>query len=206
MSDTLAHLRIALLATLALVVSAFAAAYLAQDSGMLSLTPPPSDAIPNPSPDALGKELALYASAFTAWAALLLLIPAYISVWFKTHYQNWLAFWTTSYIAYIIHLAVSMFWFFEGDFSAMTSSTRVSAFWPGMVIVLWWGLDIALAGTQAKWVTVQRVMIHVLVFVLFVGGSAVKGETALIQLMGWALFGTGLGALVVAMINRRNVA
>jgi len=115
-------------------------------------------------------------------------------------------FWTTSYIAYIIHLAVSMFWFFEGDFSAMTSSTRVSAFWPGMVIVLWWGLDIALAGTQAKWVTVQRVMIHVLVFVLFVGGSAVKGETALIQLMGWALFGTGLGALVVAMINRRNVA
>ena len=44
---------------MALVVSAFAAAYLAQDSGMLSLTPPPSDAVPNPSPDALGKELAL---------------------------------------------------------------------------------------------------------------------------------------------------
>ncbi len=180
-----------------------------QSSNLLSLIPPPTDANPTPvadvSPD---RVLSLYQSAFTAWAALLLLIPAYIFVWFRTHYTSWLAFWAVSYLAYVIHLYVSAFWFFEGDFQAMTNSSRVSAFWPGMVILIWWGMDVAigLRRTHAKWVTVQRVIVHVLVFVLFVGGSAVKGETAMIQLMGWALFGAGVGALTVALIHRRKLA
>lgn len=191
---------------LALVGLSIIAAYLLQGAGLLSLSPPPSDLTVAPKPDAIGKEFALYASALTAWVALILLVPAYVFVWSTQRATDWLAFWAVSYIAYLIHLAVSMFWFFEGDFAAMTSSTRVSAFWPGMLIVLWWGLDILLTKTQANWVTVQRVIIHVLVFVLFVGGSAVKGETALIQLMGWALFGAGVGAMVIAGLNRRKRA
>lgn len=200
---------IAILAMLALIVAAFTGVYFAKDSTMLSLYPPATDANPNPAPDVTqDRKAALYQSAFTAWAALILLIPAYIFVWFRTHYATWLAFWTTSYVAYVVHLYVSAFWFFEGDFTAMTTSSRVSAFWPGMVILVWWGLDAAIgfAKVSAKWVTIQRVIVHVLVFVLFVGGSAVKGETALIQLMGWALFGAGIGALTVAYLNKRKLS
>ncbi len=203
MSGTWNPLRTAILAAVLFVACAFGAAYLTQSSDLLSITPPDSN-----TPDAVGKEFALYASAFTAWAALLLMIPAYIFVWFKTHTQSWLAFWSVSYAAYIIHLIVSAFWFFEGDFAAMSSSTRVSAFWPGMLILIWWGVDVAigLTGAQKTWVTVQRAIIHILVLVLFVGGSAVKGETALVQLMGWALLGAGIGALTVALITRRTRA
>ena len=192
-----------------LVVSAFTAAYYLQNANLLSLIPPPTDANPNPTADVTpARVLSLYQSAFTAWAALLLLIPAYIFVWFRAHYASWLAFWAVSYVAYVIHLYVSAFWFFEGDFAAMTSSSRVSAFWPGMAILVWWGVDvlIGLAKTQGKWVTIQRVIVHVLVLVLFVGGSAVKGETAVVQLMGWALFGAGVGALVVSYLNTRKLA
>lgn len=194
---------------LALIAAAFAGAAAFQDSQFLSLIPPPTDTNPIPSADVTPARIpALYQSAFTAWAALILLVPAYIFVWFRTHYAAWLAFWTTSYIAYVIHLYVSAFWFFGGDFTAMTTSSRVSAFWPGMAILVWWGVDVLIgfAKPQAKWVTVQRAVIHVLVFVLFVGGSAVKGETALIQLMGWAFFGVGVGAMVVSFLNRRRAA
>jgi len=191
------------------VAAAFIAASVLQSSDILSQIPPPTDANPNPAADVTpDRVLALYQSAFTAWAALLLLIPAYIFVWFRTHYASWLAFWAVSYAAYVIHLYVSAFWFFEGDFAAMTSSSRVSAFWPGMAILVWWGVDVLIGLTkmQGKWVTIQRVIVHVLVLVLFVGGSAVKGETAVIQLMGWALFGAGVGALVVSYLNTRKLA
>jgi len=196
-------------AMVVLLGAAFTAASVLQKANLLSLIPPPTDASPNPSADVTpDRVLSLYQSAFTAWAALVLLVPAYIFVWFRTHYAKWLAFWAVSYVAYVIHLYVSAFWFFEGDFAAMTTSSRVSAFWPGMAILVWWGVDvlIGLAKMQGKWVTIQRVIVHVLVFVLFVGGSAVKGETALIQLMGWALFGAGVGALVVSYLNTRKLA
>jgi hypothetical protein len=200
---------IAVAALMVLVVASFAAASVFQNSNLLSLIPPPTEANPNPAADVSpDRVLSLYQSAFTAWAALILLVPAYIVVWFRTHHDRWLAFWTVSYVAYVIHLYVSAFWFFEGDVQAMTNSSRVSAFWPGMVILIWWGVDvlIGMAKMQAKWVTVQRVVVHILVFVLFVGGSAVKGETALIQLMGWALFGAGVGALVVSYLNTRKLS
>jgi len=178
-----------------LIGLAFLAAWITQGWNLLSLTPPATEAVPTPAPDvAVGEELSLYQSAYTAWAALVLLIPAYLFIWGRP--SAWLAFWTTSYLAYLVHLAVSGLVFFGGDFAAMTSSSRVSAFWPGMGIVLWWGIDIALAlaSTRGRWVTAQRVALHLLVLVLFVGGSAVKGELMMVQLIGWALLGLALAA------------
>ncbi|MEM9583559.1 MAG: hypothetical protein AAGA08_10630 [Pseudomonadota bacterium] len=201
--------RIALMALVGLLGGAFAAALTLQSSDLFSLIPPPTELNPNPAADVTpDRILSLYQSAFTAWAALVLLVPAYIFVWLRTHDAAWLAFWTTSYIAYVIHLYVSAFWFFEGDFEAMTTSSRVSAFLPGMAVLIWWGVDVVIgfAKIHATWVTVQRVIVHLLVFVLFVGGSAVKGETGLIQLMGWALFGAGVGATGVASLNLRRAA
>ncbi len=200
---------VALLLFVGLVIAAFAAASTFQGANLLSLVPPPTDANPNPAPDVPpDRVLALYQSAFTAWVALILLIPAYVFVWSKARYQSWLAFWTVSYLAYVIHLYVSAFWFFGGDFTAMTTSSRVSAFWPGMVVLVWWGVDVAVGfmKAQGRWVTVQRVIVHVLVFVLFVGGSAVKGEGVLIQLLGWALLAAGIGALIAYFMNRRKAS
>jgi len=190
----------------ALLTLALAGAGLLQDAGLLSRIPPPTVAVPEPAPDvAVGAEFPLYLSAFTAWAALLLLIPVYATVW-RSHEkgsQVWLAFWTTSWIAYVVHLLVSMFLFFQGDFGWMTTSSRVSAFWPGMIIAIWWPIDILLAKRTAGWVTIQRVLIHVLVLVLFVGGSAVKGEMLTVQMIGWALAAAALFAAGSYAMRRR---
>ncbi|WP_420861146.1 hypothetical protein [Algirhabdus cladophorae] len=196
---------------LVLLAAAFIAAGFWQGSGWLSLTPPASVTVPNPAPDVIaGAELPLYQAAFTAWAVLLLLIPAYGTVWRRhkpLEAQVWLAFWTVSWVAYAVHLYVSMFWFFGGDFAAMTTSTRVSAFWPGLVIALWWPLDAALAlrGVPDRgWVWGQRVVIHVLVLVLFVGGSAVKGELNTVKLIGALLLVVALLAMVRWFIYGRG--
>ncbi|WP_339106803.1 hypothetical protein [Roseovarius rhodophyticola] len=101
---------------------------------------PATEANPNPQPDTDETTiLALYQSAFTAWAALILLIPAYAYYLSQGANRGWLAFWTVSYLAYLVHLYVSAFLFFGGDFAWMTSSSRVSAFWPGMLLIPWWG-------------------------------------------------------------------
>lgn len=193
------------MAMAALLILALVAAWLFQDSLLLSRIPPATEAVPTPEPDvALGEELPLYQSAFTAWAALVLLTPAYAFVWTRrrgaAEMRRWLAWWTVAWVAYVVHLGISMFLFFQGDFAWMTSSSRVSAFWPGMVIAVWWPLDCWLARRpDVGWVTVQRVAIHLLVFVLFVGGSAVKGELWFAQMLGWAFVAatlfTGAAAL-----------
>jgi hypothetical protein len=196
-----------------LVVAAFVFASGWQDSGLLSLTPPPTAAVPNPAPDVtLDQALPLYQSAFTAWAVLILLIPAYATVWRRnkpTQSHVWLAFWTVSWIAYIIHLYVSAFWFFGGDFAAMTASTRVSAFWLGMIIAVWWPFDIALAlrgAADTGWVRLQRSLIHVLVLVLFVGGSAIKGELLSAKIIGAILLLVAvLAAVRWFILGRRQV-
>ncbi len=174
----------------ALIALAFWAATVFEGSGLLSTVPPATEANPNPQPDTDETTiLALYQSAFTAWAALILLIPAYAYYLSQGANRAWLVFWTVSYLAYLVHLYVSAFLFFGGDFAWMTSSSRVSAFWPGMLLIPWWGVDIALAfkGLEARWVRLQRGILHLGTFVLFFGGSAIKGETITIKALGVAL-------------------
>ncbi len=194
--------RLANILLVALMALAICGAWLLQNSGILSLTPPPSIANAMPEPDAVGREFALYLSAFTAWAGLFLLMPAYVFVWCRrgsaVARDWWLAFWGVAFAAYLIHLIVSMVMFFGGDFSAMTSTSRVSAFWPGMLILLWWPLDLLLARRpETAWITMQRVALHVAVFALFVGGSAVMGELVVAKVIGLALF-----ALVLVSFGR----
>ena len=196
--------RLAFVLFAGLIIAAFVAAFALQDSGILSLTPPPTWDNLNPAPDvADGEALSLYASAFTAWAALILLIPVFGLVWNARRapidYARWLSFWTVSYLAYLIHLAVSMFWFFGGDFAAMTATSRVSAFWPGMAIVVLWAVDIVLARrfTDGTAMTVYRGVVHVLVFVLFFGGSTVTGELNTVKMIGFALLAAMVTGLTV---------
>ena len=187
---------IASVLTAGLLAAAFAGAALFYDSGWLSLVPPDSDV----TDVAFGQERSLYQSAFTAWAAVILLIPVYATVWVRNRgaWHVWSAFWTMSWIAYAVHIYVSAFGFFDGEFEWMTSSTRVSAFWPGMLILIWWLIDAVIAlrsRTEGRLVLGSRVLIHLAVLVLFVGGSAVKGETMGIKVLGVALAVVALAAL-----------
>ena len=197
---------VAAVSGVALLALAFWVATVFESSGMLSTVPPATEANPNPQVDTDETTiLALYQSAFTAWAALILLIPAYAYYLAQGANWAWLAFWTVSYLAYIVHLYVSAFLFFGGDFTWMTSSSRVSAFWPGMLLIPWWGLDIALAfkGVTATWVRIQRGVLHLGTFVLFFGGSAIKGETMTIKALGLALALVALMALIKGVRPRR---
>lgn len=193
------------LSLIVLSVAAFVGAALFQSAGWLSFVPPATELVPNPAPDTDAENaLALYQSAFTAWSALLLLIPAYWFYLTQGAGRSWLAFWVASYAAYILHLYVSAFLFFAGDFEWMTSSSRVSAFWPGMALVLWWALDIlfALKGLSHAWVRAQRGVLHLATFVLFFGGSAIKGEMMLIKLIG-AVFAVVVVAGLLTARRRR---
>lgn len=190
-----------------LIALAFWLATVFEGSGMLSTVPPATEANPTPQVDTDESTiLALYQSAFTAWAALILLIPAYAYYLSQGGTRAWLAFWTVSYLAYLVHLYVSAFLFFGGDFAWMTTSSRVSAFRPGMLLIPWWGLDIALAvkGVEAAWVRIQRGVLHLGTFVLFFGGSAVKGETMTIKALGVALALVALMALIKGVRLRRT--
>ncbi len=182
-----------------LIALAFWAASVFEGSGLLSTTPPATEANPTPQPDTDESTiLALYQSAFTAWAALVLLIPAYAYYLSQGANRGWMAFWTASYLAYLVHLYVSAFLFFGGDFAWMTSSSRVSAFWPGMLLIPWWGLDIVLAfkSIDAAWVRIQRGVLHLGTFVLFFGGSVIKGETMTIKALGIVFALVALACLI----------
>lgn len=196
---------VALTGLVLLTLAAFAAAYMAQGMGWLSFVPPATDAVPDPQPDTdASTALALYQSAFTAWAALILLLPAYWFYLTRGADRHWLALWAASYVAYLLHLYVSAFLFFGGDFAWMTSSSRVSAFWPGMALIVWWGIDIVLAlrGADAEWIGFQRAILHLGTFVLFFGGSAIKGETATIKIIGFAFAGVAMAGIIMAKRRR----
>ena len=88
---------------------AFWAAWVWQDSGWLSPVPPATAATPDPVRDvAPGREIVLYQSAYSAWAATFLLIPAYAAFFFRNRtpqaWRVWEAFWTVGYVAFLIHI------------------------------------------------------------------------------------------------------
>ncbi len=194
---------LAAIASLALLTGlAFGVASLSQNTGWLSLIPPATDAVPNPVADVAPQNaLALYQSAFTAWSALILLIPAYWFYLTQGAGRSWLAFWGAAYAAYLVHLYVAAVLFFGGDFAWMTTSPRVSAFWPGMLLIPWWGIDLLLGarGVTSAGVRIQRGILHLGVFVLFFGGSAVKGEMAVIRVIGLVFAAVAIAALVARL-------
>ena len=181
------------------MAAALIAAITLKDSNILSLTPPDGT-----TPDAVGREFWLHLSAYSAWVCTILLLPVFFFIWFPKYAPQWRAFWFASFAAYIIHLAISMFGFFGGDFAWMTNSTRVSAFWPGMLLVLWWGFDVALANRTRILIQIQRIGVHLLAFVLFFGGSALKGETLTIRLIGILLLLVAISAAMQYVMKRRG--
>lgn len=164
-------------------------AFLSHESGFLSTIPPMgADGMPPQVDVAEDQRFNLYMTAFTAWAALVLFVAATVNFCLFGSTPAWRFWWTAGYVAFVIHMAWAVLVFFGGDIGAVMTSTRVSAPVPGFLLLVWWGVDVLLAwiGAKGRLVTIQRVVLHIGAFILFIGGSAVTGETGLIKLIGRA--------------------
>jgi hypothetical protein len=192
-------------ALLFLLVAAFAAASFTQDKPIFSLLPPGGGA-----PDMLPEQrLDLHRTFFTIWAALLLVIPALSFFPLKAQSplasRLWQAFWTVALVAFLVHFYWAVGVIYGFDWDRIRHTTRVSAPILDTVFALWWVVDVVLLWKirqPARWIEVQRVVVHILAFILFFMGAAREGELEMSRALGYAL---GLGVLqsVVIWATRR---
>lgn len=159
-----------------------------------------------------GQKIALYRCFYTAWATLILLIPALVFFWFRRRSEKaflwWQVFWTVSYAAFLVHFFWATMIFFEGDWQAMQNTTRVKAFWPDIIVTVWWGIDVLLSWLikkENRLIGVQRVAVHLAVFTLFALGALMKGEVLFSKILGVSLVAAVLFALVQYARGRKVI-
>jgi hypothetical protein len=169
---------------------AMLAAWLTRDQAIFSLLPP-GGTVPDMLPE---QRLDLHRTFFTIWASLLLVTPALCLFPFHRSSpraaQYWLAFWTVSLLAFAIHFYWSVVVVFGNDWSRILNTPRVSAPRLDTVFAAWWVVDVALAWFyrgDALWVRAQRVLVHVLAFILFFMGAAREGELLLSHVLGYGM-------------------
>jgi len=204
-----------LIAVIALVIvlgGAFLTASLTQQKKIFSLSPP---AEKNAPPDVQvppdmreTQRLDLHRTFFTAWAALILVTPALCTFLFRRSSRSsagfWLAFWTVSFIAFLIHFYWAVVVIFGSDWHRIFNTTRVSAALPDTIFTVWWGLDVLLAWlvqSEGVLVRIQRALVHLFAFVLFFAGSALQGEIWWSKALGFAMGATVLVAFLIWCIR-----
>lgn len=185
--------------------AAFAGASMTQHDPIFKLSPPKSAA-----PDLTeAQRLDLHRTFFTAWATILLLIPALCSFPSRRASGYWLAFWTASFIAFAVHLYWAVFVIFQGDWSRIMNTTRVSAPILDTVLAVWWALDVLLAWAiprENRFIAIERWVVSILAFVLFVAGSAKEGEIPLSRALGFVLGGAVLICWIASLARRRQAS
>ena len=192
------------IAFIVIVGSAFIAASLTQHQQIFSLSPPGQAAHDIEEPH----RLVLHQTFFTAWAALILVTPALCTFWFRTSSERaaryWLAFWSASFLAFLIHFYWAVVIFFDNDWERIFNTTRVSAPLPDIVLVVWWGVDVLLAWlslSETALIRIQRAVVHLLAFVLFFAGSALEGEILLSRALGFLMGAAVLISFVLWLIR-----
>lgn len=178
---TAKEMSIAVICLVLVLGGAFLAASLTQNKDIFTLTPPNGT-----EHDVFneGQRLNLHRTFFTAWAALILTTPALCTFLFRRTSESvaryWLAFWTASFIAFLVHFGWAVFVLFDGNWDRILKAhVRVSAPITDTIITVWWGLDVMLAWliqSERAWIRIQRVIVHIAVFALFFLGSAIQGE------------------------------
>jgi hypothetical protein len=175
------------------VGGAFIAASLKRD--LFLLTPPCPELPCNMTPFAESQRLDLHRTFFTAWAALILAIPALCTFWFRRTSESasryWLAFWTVSFVAFLVHFYWSVFVIFDGDwnriFDKVANGRRVTLPRFDTLFTVWWGIDVLLAWlitSEKVWIRIQRIILHLAAFGLFFAGSFLEGENRWSQALG----------------------
>ena len=204
-----------LIAAVSLVVvlgAAFVAAHVTRHDPIFKLTPPPDKAAPDviaPADVQEAQRLDLHRTFFTAWAALLLVTPALCLFPFRNSSPAasgyWLAFWTAGLVAFAVHLYWAVIVIFDGDWSRITNTTRVSAPVIDTVFAIWWAIDVLLAWAmprENRLIRIERTIVSLLAFVLFVAGSIREGEIWLSQAVGFVMAGA-VAIAVLAWLWRR---
>lgn len=180
-----------------LLGGAFLAASLTKDNAIFALVPHGGN-----EADVFQEmqRLNLHRTFFTAWAALLLVTPALCTFFFRRSSESaaryWLAFWTVSFIAFLVHFYWAVFVMFGDDWvRILKAKARVSAPIPDTIVTIWWGLDVLLAWiikSEGLWIRIQRVFVHLAIFTLFFLGAAKEGE------LWWSkALGIAMGAAVL---------
>ncbi len=184
----------------------FAAAWWSRNLALFSLTPPgggTADVV-----EALRQDLHL--TFFTIWASLLLATPALAL--FPTIrqsarvYQTWRIFWTASLLVFAVHFYWATVVIFGNDWQRILNTPRVSAPRLDTVFALWWVVDVVLAWTtrtEAVWLRLQRLGVHLLAFVLFFMGAAREGELAASRALGWFMAVVVAAGLIAWLARRR---
>ena len=143
----------------------------------------------------------------TAWSTMLVLLPAVVTFWRRGSSARaaavWRVYWTLGYVAYAIHLVWAVGLFFRFDLTRMVNSPEfVTLPRLGMVVTVWWGVDVALAWrspAEPGWVRAQRIVIHILIVGLFIAGSLLEGSYAVSRGMG-LLLAAGVVAGIVGRL------
>lgn len=145
--------------------------------------------------------LALYQTALTGIAATALLIPAFAVFLFRNRaprvWRLWEAFWTVSYVAFLVHIGWAVFVYHRGDWSAVMAASHVPYVWPAVALALWWPLDLWLASREADerwWDGGQRLLLHAAVLGVALHSAAWQGQTLLAKIAGFALAGATLAS------------
>jgi len=149
----------------------------------------------------------------TAWSTMLVLLPAVVMFWRRRISARaamvWRVYWTLGYVAYAIHLVWAVGLFFRFDLARMLNSPEfVTLPRLGMVVTVWWGIDVALAWrspAEPGWLQAQRTIIHLLVAGLFIAGSLVEGSYAVSRVLG-VLMAAGVVAGIVARLRHSRAA
>jgi hypothetical protein len=185
----------------------FAAAWWSRDLALFSLTPPGGGAAD--VAEALRQDLHL--TFFTIWASLLLATPALAL--FPTIRQSarafeaWRILWTASLLVFAVHFYWATVVIFGNDWQRILNTPRVSAPRLDTVFALWWVLDVVLAWTtrtNAFWLRLQRLGVHLLAFVLFFMGAAREGELAASRALGWSMAVVVAAGLVSWLVRHRR--
>ena len=138
--------------------------------------------------------------------------PVMVTVWTRNQSDDaahwWRLYWTVALVVFLIHLIWAMAVFFQGNLDSMRETTRVSAFWPGLVFTGWWIIDVIVAWghpEDRRWITIQRVIVHAIAFVMFTAGSLIQGEMLLASAIGVAFVASAFYGFIRWTLLRRAV-
>jgi len=119
----------------------------------------------------------LFRAKYTVWATTILLIPSLslFFFWGASRQVNnyWLLLWTFSYLSYLVHFYYGTFVVFDGFSDTFLKQGELIA-GSNFLLTFWWGIDVVLAWVSRSpptWMWIQRVALHVYVFIVFVAAN-----------------------------------
>jgi hypothetical protein len=179
-----------------------------QGTEFFPLVPPPPD---NTEANSFleTQRLDLHRTFFTAWATLILVTPALCAFLFRRSSESaaryWQAFWTVSFIAFLVHFYWAVSVMFDNDWNRIAAADhRVSAPVLDTIVAAWWGRDVLaswLVTSEGLWVRIERSLIHLVVFALFFLGSAKEGERTESRVLGFAMGAAVLTSFLIWLVR-----